>query len=126
MSDLIDRQAAIDRINGTGYADQIKENLILILRMLPSAQPEPIKINIDHELTKEECEKLRKNMADAPIVLQPECKTGRWIWDDEGYHCSECFFHAYGNTGEILSGYYHFCPNCGTRMESEGENEKEM
>jgi len=40
MSDLISRQAAIDRINGTGYAEQIKSNLILILRMLPSAQPE--------------------------------------------------------------------------------------
>lgn len=41
MDDLISRQAAIDRINGTGYADQIKNNLILILRMLPpAAQPD--------------------------------------------------------------------------------------
>ena len=40
MSDLISRQAAIDRIQGTGYADAIKNNLMLILRLLPSAQPE--------------------------------------------------------------------------------------
>lgn len=39
--DLISRQAAIDRIRGTGYADQIKENIIMILMCLPSAQPEP-------------------------------------------------------------------------------------
>lgn len=41
---------------------------------------------------------------------------GRWIWDDEGYHCSECWHHAYGNTGEILSGDYHYCPSCGADM----------
>ena len=40
MQDLISRQAAIDRIQGTGYADAIKNNLMLILRLLPSAQPE--------------------------------------------------------------------------------------
>ena len=37
MNDLISRRAAIDRINGTAYAEQIKENMIFILRMLPSA-----------------------------------------------------------------------------------------
>lgn len=42
---------------------------------------------------------------------------GRWIWDDEGYHCSECFYHAYGETGEVLSGHWHYCPNCGAKME---------
>lgn len=42
---------------------------------------------------------------------------GRWIWDDEGYHCSECFYHAYGETGEVLSGHWNFCPNCGEMME---------
>ena len=43
MNDLISRQAAIDRIQGTGYADAIKNNLMLILRLLPSAQPEIIR-----------------------------------------------------------------------------------
>ena len=37
MSDYISRQAMIDRIKGTGYADQIKENFLFIARMLPSA-----------------------------------------------------------------------------------------
>ena len=43
MDDLISRQAAIDRIQGTGYADAIKNNLMLILRLLPLAQPEIIR-----------------------------------------------------------------------------------
>lgn len=38
MSELINREKAIDRINGTGYAEQIKNNLILILRALPPAE----------------------------------------------------------------------------------------
>ena len=37
MTDYISRQAMIDRIKGTGYADQIKENFLFIARMLPSA-----------------------------------------------------------------------------------------
>ncbi len=44
-------------------------------------------------------------------------RTGRWIWDDEGYHCSECFYHAYGNTSEVMLGDFKFCPNCGAEME---------
>lgn len=40
MSCYISRQTAIDRIRGTGYADQIKENVIMILMCLPSVQPE--------------------------------------------------------------------------------------
>lgn len=44
---------------------------------------------------------------------------GKWIWDDEGYHCSECFYHAYGETAEVLSGHWHYCPNCGVYMREE-------
>lgn len=50
----------------------------------------------------------------APVV--EERKTGKWIWDDEGCHCSECFFHAYENTLECMDGTYKYCPNCGARM----------
>lgn len=57
--------------------------------------------------------------------IHVERKLGVWIWDDEGYHCSECFFHAYGSTTEILSGDYHFCPHCGARCDGEHEPPKE-
>ena len=48
---------------------------------------------------------------------------GRWIWDDEGYHCSECFFHAYGNTLECFDGTYRYCPNCGAKMDEVTDDE---
>lgn len=60
--------------------------------------------------------------AQPPADVQ-EVRHGRWIWDDEGYHCSECFFHAYGNTLECLDGTYRYCPNCGSRMDLDGDTE---
>lgn len=58
---------------------------------------------------------------DMPAVDAEPVRHGLWIWDDEGYHCSECFYHAYGETGEVLSGNWHYCPHCGSRMEEEAE-----
>ena len=57
----------------------------------------------------------KRDVYDAPSAQ----RTGRWIWDDEGYHCTECFYHAYNATGEIMTGEYKFCPNCGAQMEVE-------
>lgn len=54
-------------------------------------------------------------LRDLPAADVVERKNGKWIWDDEGYHCSECFYHAYGNTAEIYSGQYNYCPSCGSR-----------
>ena len=54
-------------------------------------------------------------LEEAPAADVVERKNGKWIWDDEGYHCSECFYHAYGNTAEIYSGQYNYCPLCGSR-----------
>lgn len=56
-------------------------------------------------------------LEEAPAADVVERNNGKWIWDDEGYHCSECFYHADGNTAEIYSGQYNYCPNCGARME---------
>ena len=50
-----------------------------------------------------------------------EVKHGRWIWVDDGFHCSECWHHAYGNTGEVMSGEYKYCPFCGARMYGDGD-----
>lgn len=61
-----------------------------------------------------ECIERIKN--DIPAADVAPARKGLWIWDDEGYHCSECFYHAYGETGEVLSGNYHYCPNCGAKM----------
>ena len=60
------------------------------------------------------------------VVIRSELvpvRHGRWIWDDEGFHCSECWHHAYGNTGEVMSGEYKYCPFCGAVMEQDGDGE---
>ena len=56
------------------------------------------------------------DVADYPSADVQSIEEAKWIWDDEGYHCSKCFFHAYGCTGEILSGDFQYCPHCGSDM----------
>lgn len=51
-----------------------------------------------------------------------EVRHGRWEWNNEEelfYSCSNCGYKAYGNTLEIVSGVYNYCPNCGASMEDE-------
>lgn len=54
------------------------------------------------------------HMGDCPL---DEVSSAKWIWDDEGYHCSECWFHAFGDTLLILQGVMKYCPHCGARMD---------
>jgi len=115
MDDLIYRQAAIDAMEGLpkyfdttatlclDYADV----LAVLSEHLPSAEPEPITVNIDHELTQEEYVKLCKDMASAPIVLLPSaqpdiirCKDCRW-WDKYGdYDNGYCMAAKHGYWSE--------------------------
>lgn len=41
---------------------------------LPSAQPEPIKLHVDHALTEEEIKNLKQKIADSSIVLMPSAQ----------------------------------------------------
>ena len=88
MNDLISRQAAIDVIDAVFPVDPMKSEYAqgiacgaalakTYVEQLPSAQPEPITVNIDHELTQEDYEKLRKDVANAPIMLLPSAQ--QWI-----------------------------------------------
>ncbi len=48
---------------------------------------------------------------------EPERKKGKWIEDETGYGywtCSRCGFVTEASAANIL---YHFCPNCGARLE---------
>lgn len=130
MDELISRQAAIDALlhnqelysNNFGddpidrYAIAIIDNDAQTIAQLPFAQPE-----ITEAQVKEYCEKrcLVVLSSDSFHRLKSAQRTGRWIWDDEGYHCSECFYHAYGNTSEVMLGDFKFCPNCGAEMEGD-------
>lgn len=141
MADLIDRQAAIEAVVNTvseiglhdnsevaRYGATFRQHEILdIIEGIPSVQSEPIKLNIDHKLTKDEYEKLRKDWADAPIVLQPERKTGRWIYGEDdggqdGWTCSECgffvpwYYDYYGLNNIDFIRDFHTCPHCDAKM----------
>ena len=79
MNDLIRRGDAVDavyeRIKQIGF----EENAAVLsirqaVREVSAVQPEPITVYIDHELTQEEYEKLRKDVANAPIMLLPSAQ----------------------------------------------------
>jgi predicted Zn-dependent protease len=54
--------------------------------------------------------------------LNDAVRHGKWIKDDVGVHCSECFCGWDFLTGIPVDVYgFRYCPNCGSQMErSEG------
>lgn len=58
-----------------------------------------------------------KEAADTIEEMMAEREEGKWIWDDDGFHCADCDFHAYDNSIEIMQGIWKYCPHCGERMD---------
>ena len=95
MNDLISRQAAIDALDGkieiTGRtnAEAVKGYVRLVkdrLERLPSARPEPIKINIE-DFNKEDWERLKKEWGNTPITVLPSAQPERKTEDfEKGLH----------------------------------------
>ena len=51
-------------------------------------------------------------------TIQPQPKTGHWIFDeilDKHYYCSEC--------KSMGVDYWDYCPNCGAKMEESEDKE---
>ena len=78
-SDLISRQVAIEAIEDhmkaytsemDGY-NMARRHMKELIEVLPPAQPEPLAVTIDHELTKDECDRFKQAMRNAPIQLLP-------------------------------------------------------
>lgn len=60
------------------------------------------------------------DLIDEQPTIEP--KRGKWIKDDVGVHCSECFCGWDFFTGIPVEVYgFHFCPNCGAKMERSEE-----
>ena len=82
MHDLISRQAAIDELDkGAWGAEWDKTLAKTMIESLPSAQPEPIKINIE-DFNKEDWERLKKEWGNTPITVLPSAQPERknaWI-----------------------------------------------
>ena len=103
MSDLISRQDAIDAIMGeptdahypSWYAQRIK--------LLPSAKPEIIACG-EGELS---AEPKTGEWVDAEIQIESGCAMPIQV-------CNLCnTFYPLAHTG----GGYHYCPNCGAKMQ---------
>lgn len=104
-TDCISRQAAIDSLNEVDDGASIS-TAITVVEEMPSAQPEPITINSDYELTQEEYEKRRKDikdMANAPIMLLPSVQP-------EIIRCKDCK-HSYDDIGGTFCSY-GTCVDC--------------
>lgn len=110
MSDLIDRQAAIDAI----ITDKITGNALNIIIALGDGK--------QAETLNEACDRHAQLLNDLPAT---ESKVGKWlavkIIDDEadfgetdGAECSECEYTV--NSYYWATIYYHYCPNCGAKM----------
>lgn len=79
----------------------------------------------NYQMCAEEHRQLAEWLKDYKRLLEQEPKTGHWIAQDihnchTDFKCSECgyihsFMHLYGKP----TADYNFCPNCGTKMESE-------
>lgn len=51
-------------------------------------------------------------------TIEPERKTGRWIYDGDCYKCNKCGA-AYNWWADSQTSNY--CPNCGADMKEEGD-----
>lgn len=67
-----------------------------------SAQPDPIRLNIDHALTEEEIKNLKQKIADSPIVFMPSAQPV--------IRCKDC---RYYKTYQYVNGRPKFLPKCG-------------
>ena len=122
-TDCISRQAAFDALDDAedafGYLTRDWEE---VLMELPSAQPEPLKIDLSG-YSEEDWERLKKEWRNTPItVLSAQPKRGKWIktarWG-RVYYCDQCRNYLDFDGVNAGRGSTNFCPNCGADMRGE-------
>lgn len=60
-------------------------------------------------------ERIRYHALSMGIEALKELKSGKWIHDDFGWHCSECW----AKYPEEITDELNYCPNCGARMDGD-------
>ncbi len=62
---------------------------------------------------------------DAPTVDAVEVVHGRWIGKGGLYQgeCSVCGYMTFDKTAEWARSYWHYCPNCGAKMDGDGNED---
>ena len=133
---LVDADHLVDLVNdATILGDGFKQAFTAIVSGEPTIEPErkwetcfdcPLSNGCPkiRGCTNEQAEGYASNIPDdCPLSIEPERKTGKWIYEEDGIihgHCSCCGFQAIYQETDVFG--YDFCPNCGTKME-EGEQE---
>lgn len=85
-----------------------EQALMEIREMLEtSAQPEPIKLHVDHALTEEEIKNLKHKIADSPIVLMPSVQIEP-LTDKE----QRIFLAAMGREEKVCKQVDEECRDC--------------
>ena len=100
--DCISRQAAIDAIERNAYRHTYIDQIVDIIKALPSAQP---------ERKKSEWEEIEV-MADAYDISVVKTWASKMM-------CNQCGFTTIAIEGRFSQ--YNFCPNCGADMRGEQE-----
>lgn len=126
MNDMIYRQAALDALGERPMVWMDDDYVLgarnqydmdrLAIETVPSAQLEPIRLRLDHELSKEEYERLKKDCAEQPIILLP--KESAQPGEDIRAMCGECDawnqYKNYPQPGWIPWGSGNFPKESGT------------
>jgi len=137
MSDLIDRQAAIDICRAPHMRNADCSDFEMAIMMLPPAQPsagdcwgcncpkmerlaQPAPSQVAADIAR-----IVENGQDMRVIAQPGRIKGHWIiretsFGDTEARCSHCGFTTLvdepGNGLHMVSDL-NFCPNCGAEME---------
>lgn len=118
MSDLIDRQAAIDALEKSGYCYDQFLGVESVLNALPSARSCET-CRYSHLMWSEEpCDSCTcGGESNHWKPKEPERKKGEWI--KMPYHVTECSECGFSLEDWIQGAFYNFCPNCGCPMKGE-------
>lgn len=112
MSDLIDRQAAIEAL------DEIRHALLEIDIPSPTV-PEYVEHHEQIQYVWKLLDKKQKELYVLPAA-QPERKRGHWIKVDDDLiigKCSVCGWESHLYEDDVVGMDY--CPNCGARLDGE-------
>lgn len=120
MSDLIDRQSALDALkkchcggeDSCGEPWIYEDHAIKAIEQLPSAQPEPSQVAMD-------ISRIIENENDMRVIAQPERIKGRWEQDGHHIKCDQCGEWMCDRDREGWNIPKNFCPNCGADMRGE-------
>ena len=103
MSDLIDRQAAIEAIKQATIHSEDESLAVEALGKLPSAQINPTQIAVNlAEYTHEEIERLKRISDNTPITLLPSAQPGI-------IRCKDCKYWDTTWQNDYAPNY-HYCP----------------